>query len=294
VGYTLTDEDVVVYEGFIEACFYDFSQTDIIIPEWLDKQKVIGIEGSRSFSKRGITSVKLPKTLEYIGVRAFSDNKLSHIDIPLKVKEIDREAFSFNQLEKVVLYENVKKVKDFAFAFNNIQSVQFNRKTDIEPLAFNNNSVQLINGQKTNGLLYKADSLGNEDRTVLKAYWGASRTIDFLPSTIDSILMDVFLMQNINILVLPEGLKYIGGAAFKDNNLTKVVIPSSVEKIDRYAFMDCNIEQLIIKDGLRFIGREAFSNNKISNLSLPNSLQVIEKKTTKLRISLSSSLWFIQ
>jgi hypothetical protein len=41
--YTLSDDDVVVMDGIIQSCSYDFTIKDIIIPEILDGQTVKGI-----------------------------------------------------------------------------------------------------------------------------------------------------------------------------------------------------------------------------------------------------------
>ena len=50
--YTLVDDDVVVTDGVIASCSYDFEQTDIVIPGSLDGQTVTGIEGNKRLHRR--------------------------------------------------------------------------------------------------------------------------------------------------------------------------------------------------------------------------------------------------
>ncbi len=91
--YTLTDDDVVVTDGYIQSCSYNFDNKAIIIPVLLDAQKVIGIAdyayyGSKVFYDKGILSVEFPNTLEYIGVQSFGGNNLTVIEFPASVKFI--------------------------------------------------------------------------------------------------------------------------------------------------------------------------------------------------------------
>jgi hypothetical protein len=275
-AYTLTDKDVIVFEGVIENCFYDFKNTDIIIPEWLDKQYVIGIKDMKAFAKKGITSVQLPNTLEFIGRAAFGGNKLKKVVIPSKVTRIAKQAFVLNQISSLELPDSLASIGHSAFSGNNLTSIQYSKFTNVSALAFSYNKIVSINGVATKGLIFKKDSLGNEDKTVLVGYWGASRTIDFLPSTIDTIADEVFFKQNLLSLTLPQGIKHIGALAFGENLISQLRIPSSVTTIERYAFKDNKISKLELKEGLKFIGHDAFQRNKITHLNLPNSLEVID------------------
>jgi uncharacterized repeat protein (TIGR02543 family) len=83
--YTLTDDDVVITNGVIQECFYSYEQTDIIIPEQLQEQTVTGIaDGSDAFHGvfgwKGLTSIQLPKTIEYIGNYSLRDNEFTTFD----------------------------------------------------------------------------------------------------------------------------------------------------------------------------------------------------------------------
>ena len=81
--YTLQDDDVVVTDGIIESCSYDFEIKDIIIPDTLDGQAVRKFTGKYAyglFGRNGIQSVRLPATLQTIGRFVFYQNDLTRID----------------------------------------------------------------------------------------------------------------------------------------------------------------------------------------------------------------------
>ena len=108
--YTLTDNDVVVDEnGIIQSCSYDFFLKKIIIPEVLDEQSVKGIVDRQSsngvFYKKGITSLKLPATIESIGTYAFYSNPLIELDLSAcsKLSIIKGFAFNYNALTSLDL-----------------------------------------------------------------------------------------------------------------------------------------------------------------------------------------------
>lgn len=94
--------------------YYDYEKNDpknkpcpkkVYIP---DKYNGLDIDSvySYAFEDKGITSLRLPAALEYIGY----------------------EAFVNNFLESVVLPDSVKNIDDFAFLINNITYVEYNGK----------------------------------------------------------------------------------------------------------------------------------------------------------------------
>jgi hypothetical protein len=104
-AYTLTNDDVVVVDGIIESCSYDFAIKDIVIPESLDEQTVTGIASeyyyyNGVFYNKGITSLQLPSTLERIGQNAFTSNDISSVNFSdlTQLIYIGEEAFNENDL----------------------------------------------------------------------------------------------------------------------------------------------------------------------------------------------------
>ena len=114
--YTLKDADVTIKDGIIIDCTYDFENKNIIIPNKLQGQEVVGI-GDYVFSYRGITNVQLPPTLLSIGEDAFSSNNLTEVTIPPNVTFIGGYAFEDNSLTEVTIPEGVS-IGDSAFDNN--------------------------------------------------------------------------------------------------------------------------------------------------------------------------------
>ncbi|MCT4638076.1 MAG: leucine-rich repeat domain-containing protein, partial [Bacteroidales bacterium] len=100
--YTLTDADVVVSNGVITSCSYNFTVKDIIIPETLDGQTIHSI-GTSVFKEKGIIKVKLPNTLTAIHQDAFRANKLTEVIIPNNVTSIGKYAFAYNTINNLTL-----------------------------------------------------------------------------------------------------------------------------------------------------------------------------------------------
>jgi len=143
--YTLTDADVVVADGIIKSCSYDFSIKNIIIPEVLDGQTIVDIDDdiwcSGVFQNKGIRNIKLPNTLINISERTFQGNQLTNVVIPNGVKAIDWGAFSSNQLTSVTIPNSVTTIGYEAFCNNHLTSVSLpNSVTTIAAFAFSSNS----------------------------------------------------------------------------------------------------------------------------------------------------------
>jgi hypothetical protein len=67
-------------QGYITSCSYDFPEKDIIIPETIDGQAVIGIEDNDSpygaiFASKGITSITFPDGFKSVGGFSFTTMK---------------------------------------------------------------------------------------------------------------------------------------------------------------------------------------------------------------------------
>ena len=75
-----------------------------------------------------------------------------------------------------------------------------------------------------------------------------------------TLLIDV--LSNIEEIIIPEGVKEIGGSAFHANrNLKKVVIPNTVEKIGG-SFNYCSaLEKIEIPSRVTSISTSCFSNS---------------------------------
>lgn len=116
--------------------YYNYEQNDqtkkacpkkVYIPDKYNNKNITEIE-YRAFYDKGITSVRLPNALEYIGYKSFADNFI----------------------ESVVLPNSVKGISDLSFYLNNITYVEYNGN--------NKFCYQNIGAQKYNNIYKNIDS----------------------------------------------------------------------------------------------------------------------------------------
>lgn len=204
---------------------------DVIIPSTIDGLLVTTIS-DYSFSGKGITSVILPNSLKTIGSYAFQNNKLKTVIIPSSVRTIGNSAFSNN-------------------LFTEIPDVSF-------VTSFTSNSFRNNNISEDKWFVYKKNSNGTVDYSVLTGYIGGEK--------------------NIVIPAVREGvpLKTIGSLAFAYQGINSVVIPSTVTIIESNAFYANNLTSINLPEGLKEIRSSAFRSNKLTSLVIPTSVTNIE------------------
>lgn len=93
-------------------------------------------------------------------------------------------------------------------------------------------------------------------------------------------------------LVIPEGIKYIGKAAFQGSPLNQLLISSTVEKIDNNAFSGHQLQNLVVPGNVKVIGDNAFAHNikwrRLKELTIKEGVEEIGKSA--FRYSLLSEV----
>lgn len=124
-SYTLTDDDVVVENGIITSCSYNFDSKFVTIPNMLDGQTVTGIADANSqksgiFYGKTLLEINLPSTIETIGDFAFISNSIDTLLIPASTKSIGYGAFWGFSLDTVIFENNshLELIKEEAFDNN--------------------------------------------------------------------------------------------------------------------------------------------------------------------------------
>ena len=97
-----------------------------------------------------------------------------------------------------------------------------------------------------------------------------------LPEGLKTIGGSAFEGCNLKSVVIPNGVREIGPYAFSKNQLTAVTIPNSVTRIWYSAFSDNKLTSVIIPNGITIIENNVFSNNKLTSVVIPNTITVIE------------------
>lgn len=179
--YVLSDEDVVVTNGYITECLVDFpiGRTYLVFPDILDDQPLWGIADGDYivgnsygiFEDKDIERVYMPSTIKkigdyafkgnvitnlplggyadllQIGVEAFADNLITIMDFnAYSLTVIDEYAFYNNQLTDVDLNNAsaLKVIGDYAFVSNSISTLTLNNADQLQHIgeyAFAINSI---------------------------------------------------------------------------------------------------------------------------------------------------------
>ena len=83
---------------------------------------------------------------------------------------------------------------------------------------------------------------------------------------------------SVNILTLPDSLKYIGVRSFARLKITEIILPNSIEIIKEGAFYNCSfLSKVNLGDcpNLTYIGSQAFSNCSIEEITIPAGVEVM-------------------
>ncbi len=202
-----------------ELVLSEVGLTDVVIPEGV---KMIT---KHAFLKRGITSVRFPKTLEVIGPLTFARcEKLTNIELPNSLFELQDSAFlDCKNLRSVILSDNLRAIGKDAFSYTAIEEVKIPPNvTEIGSHAFR-----------------ECDQL----KKVV------------LPTGLKRIQGGAFFnCDQLSSIELPDGLEYIGAAAFGFcMNLKVAILPDSLQQIGKSAYSGCELSILRIPEQLSFV-----------------------------------------
>ncbi len=275
--YTLTDDDVVVENGMIQSCSYDFTVKDIIIPETLDGQTVIGIAYNDLgvFYNKGITKVQLPATLTTIGDYAFKNNQLTSLTIPNSVTTIEAEVFAYNQLTSVIFEQNsnIRLINEFAFDPNpGLTGITLpsNNNPGFTGYKDTNKNDYLAGDTFTNfGVACYAD-LPAHTLTLNDVIFENGKIEDYFGG-----YTVIIIPASFNVDGNKKNVTTIGPWAFSRNQLTSVTIGNTVTTIEERAFYMNQLTRAYIGNGVTTIREGAFSGNQLTSVIIPNSVTAI-------------------
>lgn len=122
--------------GTIMITAYKGTDTDVVVPEFIGKDKVT-IIGEYAFSPRAsrltseqkearknIKSIILPKSISKICVGAFSGTSIEGIQLPKKLKGLE-SAFSDSKIKNIIIPGSVKSIGYMCFGCCNLDSITF-------------------------------------------------------------------------------------------------------------------------------------------------------------------------
>ena len=220
------------------------------------------------FNNTSLTSIKLPKGLEYFWDNAFNGCKsLNNIKMPSTVKGIYNNVFTFcTSLTDVTLNEGCTTLGHHVFKKCPLATVTFpNTLNSIGEYAFEStklNTVDLSNTQTKslpNGCFYDCEQLSDVKLPKELTYIGQ---VAFFKSTIASI-------------TFPPTLQKIDSWAFQYSKLANVVIPTNCSIVDKAAFANNdNLTTVVINGTKCHLAYEAFANcPKLTDVYITSNIQ---------------------
>lgn len=237
--------------------------TKVVIPEGVEE---IGPSAYEKISS--LSEVIFPSTLKVIHEKAFAGTYVASIELPGSLQSVKAQAFSFcRELRNVDLNDGIEEIGQQAFEGCPIQKVYIPASvislgTDsfFAISTYQGQTEQKFKVDSANRF-YIADGVAlyqksNEAMTLIKAYnYGlrlkpnetSAETIDYSVQSGTTIIAPQAFARcnNLNSIVLPEGLLSIGDMAFWDcSQLKDIHIPDSCKDISPKAFMGININKI--------------------------------------------------
>lgn len=243
--------------------------------------------GYQVFMDCRFTQIALPDSVTDIEKQAFYQSKLETVQFSDSLVSIGEEAFYETSLSEVILPDSLKTIGNYAFA----ECVQASGEPSIQTLdlgggvqkigyrAFDSAAIttlQLPDSLQEIG--YEAFRYNESLKDVLApanpdpefvsfngfSYCDLSGTVE-IPSTIRRIEEECFSQSNINSIVIPQGVEYIGKNAFFRSALAQLSITAGGAPltIGEGAFEDCNNlvnGEIDLPERVSVIERNAFYN----------------------------------
>ena len=194
----------------------------------------------------------------------FCEN-LQTLEVPDTLVNIGRFAFyGCESLESLTLPENLEHIGSFAFYGADKLNLYF--ASDFLPLYLDENWDDGLNSYHVgvSRVLTQGDwkyALLNSGKVSIIEYLGSDTTVD------------------LTALNLGEDIVGIGGHAFADSAVTRVILPDSLTTIQAFAFSGSALESVSIPANVEFVGRSAFENTPLTNLTFAQgcALRVLEQ-----------------
>lgn len=255
----------------------------LYIPEKIDEYTVTSIDGGdhsifkdawTAFSK--VNYLYLPKTLTKVGDYAFSGslgNGLSYVKSEAEKLEVGELAFSTSR-SLITLDANLSYVGDYAFYWaDQLMNVKFSDElTHIGDYAF----YFGLNGAKLE-IPESVTTIGNGAflNSGLKEIV-FKNTMETIPDSMFETETDKkdYTFNQLEKVVLPDGLKKIGNSAFRNrSNLKSINLPETLTSIGDYAFLRALSEAtIIIPKDVTYLGDNVFKNSDIKEITFNNKI----------------------
>ena len=186
------------------------------------------------------TNLAIPLELQITRLGSEShgyEDTFSRVVVPGSVESFDYRLFRRATVHELVLSEGITSVDARAF-----------REVGLQKLSLPSTITTL--GE---------EAFADNDLTELA-----------VPASLSAIGGSAFARNQLQTLVLSDGLTHIGERMFESNQVTSIDLPDSISEIGSGSFANNFISSMVIGENVLQIGDQAFVNNSISTLTLTN------------------------
>ena len=277
-----------------EEAFQDKQLTNVIIPNSVESI------GNNAFYGNKLTEVIIPNSVNSIGEGAFYNNTgLTSFNLPTHY-----QGYSYP-------WSNGKKsgdeITDFALSYeldedSKGNAVDFtisytldggtNDANNPADYTVETATITLANASKTGRTFkgwYSEAAFTNQVTEIatgsigdisLYAKYSDEYTLQLSDVTFSKGEITDYSNTTEKNIIIPDNfndvaVETIGKDAFKDNELTNVIIPNSVKSIGDYAFYENKLTHVSIGNSVNSIGESAFSYNDLTEVIIPDSVNSI-------------------
>lgn len=229
-----------LHSGYFEVSNSAQALGTVYIPNTLNGRAIVGI-AANAFKDAAITSIRIPKSVTYIGDYAFSGcTSLTRIDLPQNVNTLGKYVFAgCSSLEDIALPSNLTIITEGLFKdCVKLESMTLPEITQIKDFAFYGckklKEIVLPEGLESIGRYSFSGCLKFESISV--------------PGSVTKIDEGAFEnCVSLKEVELKEGIRVIGRGAFSGcSSLPGIDIPGSVENIGAEAFKGTKIIYVIV------------------------------------------------
>ena len=188
-----------------------------------------------------LNSIIIPNTVKSIGNKAFCHcHSLSHVQLPSTLDSIQEQTFYLcESLRSIQFPESLVYIGPYAFILSGIEELDFIGNVELGEGAF------------------------------LECHHLETAT---LPEDMDTIRRDLFsLCYRLSSISIPQSVKVIGYAAFKNTNLSDVSFPQSLVSIESNAFSDTPLTSIELPDSLQYLSGFSFCS-QLTEVVIPESV----------------------
>ena len=141
---------------------------NVEIPSTHAGKPVVGVE-ENAFKGKGIISIGIPSTVQYIESSAFENNQLTLLTTPGSVRRICDNAFKNNLLRTITINEGIQSIGNGAFANNQLADVTiYGKNISFGSGVFGSNpAAMVIHGDPGSSVEAYAASNGHAFKPIL-------------------------------------------------------------------------------------------------------------------------------